>query len=176
MTKRKLEFSEESIAESLTPEESINTLSNITLLDYASPGVYLTPTNVGSSSADLEVKVLVRNTEASTQSVTVRAKIYDANDLLVDTLQTTQSLSADTTETVVQNTTISNPHLWNGRADPYLYKVLTEVEVGGLVVDTVEQPLGFRYYSVDVNNGFILNCQSLDTRCRWHTSGYCPGF
>ncbi len=34
MTKRKLEFSEESIAESLTPEESINTLSNITLLDY----------------------------------------------------------------------------------------------------------------------------------------------
>lgn len=34
MTKRKLALTEDSIAESLTPEESINTVCNITLLDY----------------------------------------------------------------------------------------------------------------------------------------------
>ena len=135
---------------------------HMTLLDYASPGVYLTPTNVSASSANLEVKVLVRNTEASTQSVTVRARIYDASDVLVDTLQTTQSVSADTTETITQNTVVNNPHLWNGRIDPYLYKVVTELEVNSVVVDTVEQPLGFRYFSVDVNNGFSLNGQYLD--------------
>ncbi len=137
---------------------------HITLLDYASPGVYLTPTNVSASSADLEVKVKVRNTETSMQSVTVRATIYDAADTLIDTLTTTQGISAGTTQTVTQNTTISNPHLWNGRLDPYLYKVITEVEVGSVVVDSVEQPLGFRYFSVDPDNGFFLNGAYLDLR------------
>ena len=35
MTKHKLELTEESIAESFTPEQSINTACNITLLNYA---------------------------------------------------------------------------------------------------------------------------------------------
>jgi beta-galactosidase len=135
---------------------------HITLLDYASPGVYLTPANVSQSSADLEVKTLVRNADASSQLVTVRAKIYDAANTLLDTLQTDQTVAGGTTQTFVQNTAISNPHLWNGRADPYLYKVIIEVEIDGTVVDSIEQPLGLRYYSVDPDMGFFLNGQYLD--------------
>ena len=55
--------------------------------------------------------------------------------------------------------TVGRPHLWNGRVDPYLYRV--EVSVlsadGGAVVDAVAAPLGIRTFSVDAAKGFILN-------------------
>jgi len=135
---------------------------HITLLDYASSGVYLKPTQVSSTSADLEVKVLVRNAGADSRTAVVRAKIYDADDALVDTLETEQAIAGGTTQTILLNTQIANPHLWNGPSDPYLYSVLTEVEIDGTVADSVRQPLGFRYFSVDVNQGFFLNGQYLD--------------
>ncbi|HOK65172.1 MAG TPA: glycoside hydrolase family 2 TIM barrel-domain containing protein [Anaerohalosphaeraceae bacterium] len=135
---------------------------HITLLDYASPGVYLTPTNVSAASADLQVKVLVRNAAVAERTVTVRAKVYDAAQNLVDTLQTLQTIPAGTTQTVVMNAQILQPHLWNGRADPYLYSVLTEIEADGVIADAVRQPLGFRFFRVDAEEGFFLNGQYLD--------------
>jgi beta-galactosidase len=136
---------------------------HITPLDYASPGVYLTTTNVSSASGDLSVKTLIRNAGATAKDVTVRATIKDANNITVGTpLTLTQNVDANTTTPFVQNTTVSYPHLWDGLADPYLYKVLVEVETDSTVVDTVEQPLGFRYFTVNSNTGFFLNGHYLD--------------
>src|SRR5208283_2590774 len=53
--------------------------------------------------------------------------------------------------------TVPQPHLWNGRLDPYLYKAVIELRSGDSVVDSVEQPLGLRFYSVDPDKGFFLN-------------------
>jgi beta-galactosidase len=136
---------------------------HITPLDYASLGVYLTPTDVNSTSSNLSVKTLIRNTGATAKDVLVRATIKDANNITVGTpLTLTQSVAAGATTNFIQNTTVSNPHLWDGLADPYLYKVLVEVETDSAVVDSVEQPLGFRYYYVDANTGFFLNGHYLD--------------
>ncbi len=136
---------------------------HITPLDYASPGVYLTTTNVSSASGDLSVKTLIRNAGTAAKDVTVRATIKDATNVTVGTpLTLTQSVAAGATTNFVQNTTVSSPHLWDGLADPYLYKVLVEVETDSAVVDQIEQPLGFRYYSVDSNLGFFLNGHYLD--------------
>jgi len=138
---------------------------HITPLDYASPGVYLTPTNVSSTSSNLSVKTLIRNAGTTAKDVTVRATIKDANNSTVGTpLTLTQNVAANTTTNFIQNTTVSNPHLWNGLADPYLYKVLVEVQTDGAVVDSINQPLGFRYYSVNSNTGFFLNGHYLDLR------------
>jgi beta-galactosidase len=135
---------------------------HITPLDYASPGVYLTTTNVSSTSGDLSVKTLIRNAGAPVKNVTVTATIKDAADITVGTpLTLTQNVAAGVTN-FVQNTTVSNPHLWDGLADPYLYKVIVEVQTDSAVVDTVQQPLGFRYYTVNANTGFFLNGHYLD--------------
>jgi beta-galactosidase len=48
--------------------------------------------------------------------------------------------------------------------DPYLYTVQCVVRVNGKVVDEVEQPLGFRWYSFDADNGFYLNGKQLSLR------------
>ena len=63
---------------------------------------------------------------------------------------------------MVASTAIANPHLWNGLTDPYLYQTFVEVWNGTNAVDVVAQPLGFRYFSVDPNNGFFLNGQHYD--------------
>jgi len=54
---------------------------------------------------------------------------------------------------------VVQPHLWNGRKDPYLYRAVTELSVDGKVIDSVTQPLGLRFYRVDLDQGFFLNGQ-----------------
>jgi beta-galactosidase len=137
---------------------------HISLTDYASPGVYLTQTNVSAASADLETKTKLQNDDSVDRQATVLTTIADANGNVVTTLQNSLVLPAGTGTDVVQDTTIISPQLWNGRADPYLYQVSVQIiDTGsGVAVDEVDQPLGLRYFSIDPNNGFFLNGQYLD--------------
>ena len=135
---------------------------HVTPLDYGGPGVYLRATNVSAASADLQITTKVRNDYASSQSTTVKSTLVDSNGIAIGTFTTTQSVAAGADVSFVQNTTVLNPHLWNGSLDPYLYHVYVEVSVGGVTADVVSQPLGFRFYSVDKNNGFFLNGQYYD--------------
>ncbi|MBJ2186636.1 hypothetical protein C5O24_05360 [Paramuribaculum intestinale] len=52
---------------------------------------------------------------------------------------------------------ISKPHLWQGRTDPYLYKVVSCLYQDGRKVDEVVQPLGLRHYEIVAGKGFYLN-------------------
>jgi len=149
----------------------------ISPLDYGSPGVYLTTTSVSSNSANLQVTTVVSNSTASAQTVIIRAVVTDAATNIVTTLTNVVTLPAGSVSNVVAGTVIANPHLWNGLADPYLYQTFVEVWNGASVVDVVPQPLGFRYFSVDPNNGFYLNGQhydlhGVDMHQDWYNCGW----
>jgi beta-galactosidase len=60
---------------------------------------------------------------------------------------------------VTQTVTIANPRRWQGKTDPYLYGVTVEIHDAGAgtVVDVVTDRIGLRSFSVDANNGFLLN-------------------
>jgi beta-galactosidase len=60
---------------------------------------------------------------------------------------------------MVQKVTISHPHLWQGKVDPYLYQVSVEIRDAGSgsATDVVTQPLGLRSIRVDPATGFFLN-------------------
>ena len=66
------------------------------------------------------------------------------------------------------NIVISNVHLWDGIADPYLYTCCAELTVDGKVVDAVSARFGARYFHVDPQKGFFLNGRSYPLRgvCR----------
>jgi beta-galactosidase len=134
----------------------------ISPLDYASPGVYLRATHVSSNSANLQVTTVVSNAGPATATVSVRAVVTDSATNIVTTLTNVVTLAPATVSNVVAGTTIGNPHLWNGLADPYLYQVFVEVLNGPTAVDLVDQPLGIRWFNVDPTNGFFLNGQYLD--------------
>jgi beta-galactosidase len=134
----------------------------ISPLDFGSPGVYLKTTNVSSNSADLQITTILSNATATASRVTLRATVFDAASHTVTVLTKALTLTAGTVSNVVQSTTLANPHLWNGLADPYLYRVRVELVDGTRVIDEVSQPLGFRWFSVDPNTGFQLNGRAYD--------------
>ena len=67
---------------------------------------------------------------------------------------------------------ISKPMLWSCET-PYLYKVRTDVKVGGRVVDTYETMTGFRDFRFDAKTGFWLNGKNfkLNGVCEHHDFG-----
>lgn len=130
---------------------------HISPLDYGSPGVYLKPTAVSAASANLDITALVSNATAAAETVGVVDVLEDAASNVVQTLSNSVTLSPQSISNVVSSTVMMNPHLWNGLADPYVYTATVQVWRDGTLVDAVSQPLGFRWFSVDANQGFSLN-------------------
>ena len=107
----------------------------------AAPGVYLTPREVSAQSANLNVRVLLRNTSATDAQAEVRAKILDPDGKEIRTLTAPARLQADARATVEMNATIDHPQLWEALKGR-VYHVQTSVYVGGQMVDEVTQPTG----------------------------------
>lgn len=138
--------------------------AHITPLDHGSPGVYLRTTNVSAGAADLEVTALVSNAGPAAAALVLRAVVTDAGSNIVAALTNGLTLPPGALSNAVLGATIHNPRLWDGLHDPYLYRVYAELRHGDEVVDWVSQPLGFRWFSVDPNQGFLLNGRSYPLR------------
>ena len=69
-------------------------------------------------------------------------------------------------------TSIKKPRKWSCE-DPYIYKVRTQLIVGGKVVDEVETTTGFRDFKFDTKTGFWLNGKNfkLNGVCEHHDFG-----
>ena len=69
-------------------------------------------------------------------------------------------------------TSIKKPRKWSCEA-PYIYKVRTQLIVGGKVVDEVETTTGFRDFKFDAKTGFWLNGKNfkLNGVCEHHDFG-----
>jgi beta-galactosidase len=134
----------------------------IETMDYASPGVYLAQTKVTPELAEVSARVKLANHETMPAEAAVHLVITDPSGGMVQEARTTVTLFANGRGEATLPLKIASPHLWNGRADPYLYTARVEVSVGGASPDAVEQPLGLRFFRVDPAQGFFLNGQYLD--------------
>jgi len=67
---------------------------------------------------------------------------------------------------------VRRPHLWS-TTDPYIYKVRTQVLVGGKVVDEVWTNTAFRDFRFDAQTGFWLNGKNMKLNgvCEHHDFG-----
>lgn len=129
---------------------------SISLTDYASPGVYLQQQKVSRQQADIRAKVMLSNHSAEAVPAEVKINVWDGERLvLTESLKT--NLAVGENQAVTVPFTISNPRLWNGRTDPFMYKAEVVLVTGGIEADKVVQPLGVRYYRVDSDHGFFLN-------------------
>ena len=129
---------------------------NISLTDYASPGVYLIQHKETKEQADEKAKVLVSNGSATAQPVKVDIKIWE-DGKLVQQQDIKVTVDANDWATTGMDLTIRNPRLWNGRKDPFMYKAEISLHSEGQIIDRIVQPLGLRYYHVDAEEGFFLN-------------------
>ena len=133
----------------------------ISPLDYGSNGVYIHQDKVTPEQAELRIETMLSLTTGKKSEL--RTTIIDKEGNVV-------------AETNGKRITLKNPTLWNGRKNPYLYKVRVELIQNGRVIDCVEEQTGLRYFSLDADKGFFLNGQHLDLHgvCR-HEEGYQTG-
>ena len=111
---------------------------------------------------------------ASTTSATINVKTsIPTGATVVCTISGTNcnytATSASTGAEMIFATTISNPRLWNGKIDPYLYNVKLEIYHDNVLYHSYERPYGFRFYEYVIDDtvkvgtqeapytGFLLN-------------------
>ncbi|HTV22095.1 MAG TPA: glycoside hydrolase family 2 TIM barrel-domain containing protein [Polyangiaceae bacterium] len=135
---------------------------HLDVLDHGSPGVYLKTTDVSADSANLSARVRVTNSGAAPDTADVVLTVLDDAGTSVATLTASASVPAGETLELPLSGTITSPHLWQGRSDPYLYSARVELSRAGAALDAVTQSLGFRSFAVDPALGFTLNGQAYD--------------
>lgn len=132
-------------------------------LDYGSDGVYIKQTSVSKEEAIIDVTAKVSNgldkpvsanllADCSSENGVFNIKrIFERNGV---------NIGAGQTLTLHDQIRIKNPRLWNGRKDPFMYNVSVSLHTDANMGDSLTIPMGFRYYSVDANKGFLLNGES----------------
>ena len=110
---------------------------------YGAPGVMATPHVEGS----LDVKVFVK--DQGDESIIYT--LLDKENNVVTSLET------KATEVSLE---VKEPHLWNGRKDPYLYTLRCSLTGG----DEITTRVGFRAFEIDPERGFILNGEEYPLR------------
>ncbi len=130
---------------------------SITPLDYASSGVYIKQTRVTADSAEFDITIKLRNANGAGKTATVLCAILDAAGKTIQQARSRETLGANAVADVVQHIKIAKPRLWNGRIDPYLYKLTVNVSDGDKITDSLPQVFGVRTFRVDPNLGFVLN-------------------
>jgi beta-galactosidase len=120
--------------------------------DFASPGVYITPSQVSESGADLSATVLLRNAGNAAWPVEVKAALLDPAGKPMLALQGRANVAGGQRGTVKLSGHVSNPRLWAPGA-PNLYHLRVDALANGAVVDTVTEPTGFR--ALEFKDGLV---------------------
>lgn len=139
----------------------------ISPLDYASSGIKLIQDSVSNEYAKVRAVIQLSSKRNCDTNLQARVRVMDGSKLV-----------KEITEDVLMplNTCISDeisfdlkkPHLWNGKDDPFLYRVEVSLLEDGKTIDSLSHNLGLRYYSIDPDKGFFLNGKHLQLKgvCR----------
>ena len=135
-------------------------------------GTYVTTPEVNEQSASVLMQTKVSNDSKSSAAVNLITIIQDANGREVARAAERNVAAKGSHAEVSQTLKVSAPMFWSDDR-PYLYKVISQLEQGGRVVDRYETPLGIRTFRFDVEKGFFLNGKPLKIRgtCNHHDLG-----
>ena len=139
----------------------------ISPLDYASPGVRLIQDSVSHEYACVRALIDLSNVSDKLRELELNIILSNAGKVVKEKNEKV-TLYPDSVSQKEMRIELNNPHLWNGRQDPFLYQVEVSLLHNGEILDQVIQPLGLRFYRIDPDEGFFLNGEHLPLRgvCR----------
>ncbi len=129
----------------------------ISPLEHGAPGVSVRQREVGKDKALLDVVTLIDHGGSAPVRATVGVRVLDGEKVVASGVSPGIPLAANARGEGMVTVMIPRPHLWNGRKDPFLYRVETRLMVEGKEVDRFVQETGVRSYRIDPQNGFFLN-------------------
>lgn len=131
---------------------------HVDMKDFGGPGLYANTVSVQDGTAQLHVRLRLANDSGKPSPVTARLSLMDRDGKVVAQSLLKDRLAKDDTREVAAELAVPGAHLWQGMADPYLYRLRAEVlGADGKLVDAVEQNFGIRTMRFDADKGFFLN-------------------
>lgn len=133
-------------------------------------GIYLA-TEKKENSWTLHIDTEIQNDTGSESTVTLCHTILDPTGAEVQSQTETMSTKAGLQDNK-QIMIFEQPALWDIQS-PNLYRIRTELQIDGKVVDTDTQNFGFRTIHFDSEQGFFLNDRpvKINGSCEHHTLG-----
>jgi beta-galactosidase len=120
----------------------------------AHDGVFV-HTNTKGSASSIQVETTLENQQLYPAQCSVYTVITDRNgNTIAQSTAKPLSLAVNETNTVKQNITLKNAHLWS-LDNPYLYRVTSIIKMDGKVIDSVTQRFGIRNIEVKPNGLFV---------------------
>lgn len=152
--------------------------------EYSTRGIKITTPLVTDEKAECIISAMIENNTGSEKTLKIISNIgannpFTENPYIVNTdfdksAASSNEFKAEKSSVVIVPANaqqeveftfeINNPHLWNGRKDPFLYRASLEIEENGTVLDEVSDTMGLRYFKVDKEKGFFLNGRSYNLR------------
>lgn len=131
------------------------------LLDYASPGVYISTPAVDSAMAKIRVRGTVLNEGAPVENSRLSIEIRDQSGEKKGIYERVIRLDSGPND-FDWAFSLPNPELWSPD-NPRLYNMSIRVknESSEQAFDEIVQPLAFRWYDFDPDKGFFLNGKPL---------------
>ena len=114
-------------------------------------------TKVEAGSASVQIRTEVDNRGKAAANTRVISQVFDPAGKQVGRVVTDAApIAADGEHTYEQELVVRQPALWS-LEERNLYRLVSEVESGGAVVDRSETPFGIRTCVFDGQKGFFLN-------------------
>ncbi len=103
---------------------------NISLTDYASPGVFLRQSEVTPDRARIAAVTKVSNGAGTPRKIEVAVTVFDGRGSKIVSQRQGADVATGDTRPVTVELRIDKPRLWNGVSDPYLYSARIELLEG----------------------------------------------
>ncbi len=122
--------------------------------NHGSAGVFISTPMVTRKSARVNVKGVVTNPERETLKVQLQIS-NNGKAVLSKSIKVSSG-----SEWQINNLLVTNPQLWSP-GTPHLYHANLKLIRRNKVIDELNIPVGFRWFSADTRNGFMLNGEPL---------------
>jgi beta-galactosidase len=135
-------------------------------------GTFVSTPDINADSAGIAIQTTVNNSMRFAQAVGVEQLLYDADGQLVSQIKGSLMVAAGASNKYLQRLTVKNPVLWDVE-NPYLYKLVTKLNIFGIQTDEYETTVGIRSFTFDVHKGFLLNGKQVKINgvCNHHDLG-----
>ncbi|CAM3681662.1 glycoside hydrolase family 2 TIM barrel-domain containing protein [Cohnella lubricantis] len=135
-------------------------------------GVFVKTPEVTAERAAVAVDVRISNETNGDEEVRVQHTLRDQDGQLIGSALSFVTIQAGAEAKVEHAVEVNRPNLWSPDS-PYLYDLTTEVAKNGEVVDSLQTPVGIRWFTFDAEKGFFLNDVPMKIKgvCVHHDAG-----
>ncbi|MBC7846722.1 MAG: DUF4982 domain-containing protein [Flavobacterium sp.] len=135
-------------------------------------GVGISTPEVTNEKAKVQVKTIVKNETASSQSILLATNITNKKGRAVANTDIKIELQPNEEKELTQNLAVENPALWSLETSN-LYTANIKIKQGNRDLDVITKDFGIRTIEFSAENGFVLNGKKIELNggCVHHDNG-----